>query len=213
LRTFWLGLAVVVMACAAFGADADDVKVGDWVKTKMTPGTPDPIPQTLETLVIRVKAIENGIATLENKNTAQIPGRDEPESFSWEKEIPIEHLNSFVDMLPYFWGKDGIKVEVLEEGERTVEVNGVTFEDASYQKTKMTAGEEGGQGGLELVIEAWEDGTALFAWARMLKMTVKGTEMLRWASGPTEISHTIERVAYGRVDDQIPEDEETSDKE
>ena len=213
MRTFWLCLASMAMACAAFGSDAPDVKVGDWVKMKTTQ-TATAVQLTgnlLElpklslplTTLTRVTEIGGGrLVFFDVKRATRIPGKDQPDVVSNDMSILLSYLNS-TDSRRYREAEwDGVKVEVLEEGERTVSVNGVTFENVFYQKVKTT------EPGSENVIEVWDDGRAPFA-----MLAVGGTGVLKQVTttmtttpqGAMEIVETTERVAYGRAGDPIPE--------
>jgi len=200
---FWLGLAVV-MAAAAWGSDAADTKVGDWTKVKSTVTAAGMPALRTTTTLTQVKAIENGIVLLGTTTTVRIPGTDQPLVIPLDFSISLERLNSDDGIRFSNGASDKEKWEVVEEGERTVEVDGVTFEGVFYQKKKVTRAAQGDQPGLEWVEELWDDAKAPFALARALKRTTPG--MATTPQGPVEIVRTRERVAYGRAGDPIPED-------
>jgi len=202
MRTFWLGLAVVTMAVAARASDKVDVRVGDWVKTTSTTTATGKSPNPTMTVLTRVKEISTigpppvsiKTATTDVTGTARIPGKDQPQTiFSITSSTPIPFATRSQNC-----DKDGVKVMVLEEGERTVVVNGVTFADVFYQKTKTTHAAKDDRPAREVVAETWDDGkTPLWILKRVTTTTPQGQ-----ASSTT----TEERVAYGRAGDPIPGD-------
>ena len=143
------------------------------------------------------------------KSTVQNPRTNALHSTSTEAKVPLTWLKQpsprqtvSVGVIPNTTG--GLIREVLEKGERTVEVNGVTFTNVFWFKTKATRKAEGDHPETVTMLEQWDDENAPFGMARLLKMT---TETILTPQGKTE-TFTTERVAYGRADDPIPEFDE-----
>jgi len=100
---------------------------------------------------------------------------------------------------------EGTKVEVLEEGKRTVSVNGETFEDALWRKVKWTTEARGPNPRVERIVELWEDDKAPHVMARVLKRTQEWGAKVEGDQVPVEGLMVVERVAYGRAGDPVPE--------
>jgi len=204
-------LAVVAMTASAWASDEVGVRVGDWVEMKRTTTiAPDEMDSpVIMTILMRVKAIEDSTVILDFRNTTRIPGKGQPDVTSNELKIPLVYLNSTDSKRHLDAEMDGImKVEVLEEGERTVEVNGATFEGVFYQKVKITLAANEHRPGAESVTELWDDGKTPFSVVGMGVGALKTvtTTMTTTPQGPVAVVNTVERVAYGRAGDPIPED-------
>jgi hypothetical protein len=227
------GLLLAMALCfgtAAFAEDTTDeafAQVGDWVKSRTTmtrtvtgtlpkgfrdPGSP-------RTTRIQVKAIKDGLMpTCDITTTIRVPGEDQPRIGTREGDVPFlrdwQETITHEGEVPYFRNRryqntesrDGkIKVEVLEEGERTVEVNGVTFEDVFYQKVKMTTVAQGDIPEMDVMIEMWDDGKAPFVTINFVGILKKvDIVTMPTPDGRVETVITTERLAYGRADDPIP---------
>jgi hypothetical protein len=207
MRTFLLGLTMAAMAAAVWAsdeADTSDTKVGDWVKTKTTTIEAG-MPALKATLLMQIKVIEDGMITRILKTTLWSPG-SAPHITTQEVKLPFTQPKPTDSLRIQAVDRDGTKVEVLEEGERTVEVNGATFEDVFYQKVKMTREAEDDKPEFGHVIEIWVDDKAPFLEARTLKTVITGMKTSpqgEWV----EYVATMERMACGRADDPTPEDE------
>ena len=217
MRTFWVGLAVMAMTAATWGSDEVDLKVGDWVMAKETRTTGKSDMSLITTYTQVVKVIEDGVATFSVKATRRTSDGDRPgpDTPSVESKIPLAEFNSPDLLRLRDKDEDGVKIEVLEEGERTVEVNGVAFENVFYQKAKITQTKESGllPGPVSMmregVVEIWVDDKGPLVMARMLKRVATGMAALGLSTAPegfAEVTSTVERVAYGRAGDPIPED-------
>ena len=206
MRTLWLGLAVLAMAVAAWASDESEAKVGDWVKDKQTRVVASGKEALPSTTVVRVKTVEDGTATLEIKTTWPPFGSFKPRHIFKEVKVSVEHLNFLAGAALIF--PEGMKVEVVERKGRTTKVNGKTFADVLLRRIEVTTEARDGVPAMKGMAAVWEDGTTPFPLARILKMRWQMT----WLSG-SSLEIFTERVAYGRADDPIPEDEEISDKE
>jgi len=226
MRAFWLGLGLAAMAAAAWASDEPKTEVGDWVMMKTTmmmAGVPVPGMPPMTTLT-RVEAIEDGLATLGVWTLARIPGKDQPDvTFAEVKDIPLDWVgydNRYryaANMTRYSgyrirylgagWD-DAEVVGVLENENRTFEMDGVTFAGVTYVKMEIVAtssSEDGDRPEFEGVFEAWHDAKAPFAMAQMLQRVTEGRT--RTPEGWVKVVETTVRVAYGRADDPIPEDD------
>ena len=206
MRAFWLGLAVVAMAVAARASDEADVKVGDWVKIRKTEiGTwlSDGLQMTV---LERVKVIENGMAIIDIKTTEQYPGGNDPIVASWDEKIPLARLDSAVRYVDWDQVKREMKTLRIREanGNQAVEVSGGIFANILWRKAMITIETEDGQIAEWMVIEQWRDDEAPFVMARQLKATVVMTKST--PQGLAGSWTTMERVAYGRAGDPIPDD-------